>query len=125
MIRAPIRGEILKILRRPGEETGKRPILEMGDLAQMYAVAEVYETELGRVRVGQTATVTSPALTRALRGTVETVGRSIARNLVVDANPAAAVDRRVAEVRIRLDDSAIARTLVHLQVYVDVAVGDP
>src|SRR5262245_24323025 len=71
LIRAPISGQILKILSRPGEMTGKQTIAQMGDTAHMYAVAEVYETDISLVRVGQPASVTSPALPQALHGVVD------------------------------------------------------
>ena len=125
LIRAPVSGQVFKILKRAGEETGTRAILQMGDIAQMYAVAEVYETDIPRVRVGQKATLSSPALAPGITGTVETVGRSISRNLILDVDPAAAADRRVAEVKIRLDDSQAASKLVNLQVNVDIDVDGP
>jgi HlyD family secretion protein len=122
VIRAPVSGRILKIVSRAGEETGLRSILQMGDVSQMYAVAEVYETDLPRVRVGHRATVASPALERQLGGVVEVVGVAISRNLIVDVDPAASTDRRVAEVKIRLDDSRSAARLVNMQVTVAIDV---
>ncbi|MCX8071595.1 MAG: hypothetical protein N3C12_03970 [Candidatus Binatia bacterium] len=50
-------------------------VLELGDTDGMYAVAEVYESDIGQVRVGQPAVVTSPALKDALSRTVEQIGR--------------------------------------------------
>jgi HlyD family secretion protein len=67
-IRAPHKGRILKVFLRAGEEVGTGPILDLGDTDQMYVVAEVYETDVGRVRLGQRATVTSPAFDRPLSG---------------------------------------------------------
>jgi HlyD family secretion protein len=124
VIRAPEAGEILKIMTRPGEATGSRPILQMGDTASMYAVAEVYETDIALVRPRQRARITSLALPHALDGTVETVGRIVAKNAVVDIDPAAAADRRVIEVRILLDDGQPAARLVSLQVEVRIDVRD-
>ena len=50
------------------------------------------------------------------------VGRLVSRNVVLDADPAAAADRRVVEVRIRLDDNAVAAHLVDLQVLAEIDV---
>jgi len=122
VIRAPITGEILKIVSRPGESTGALAILEMGDTATMYAVAEVYETDSGLVRPRQRARITSPALPHPLSGTVESVGRIVSKNAIVDIDPAAAADRRVVEVKIVLDDSKSAAQLVKLQVAVSIDV---
>ncbi len=124
LIRAPISGQILKIISRPGEMTGKQPILQMGDTTHMYAVAEVYETDIGLVRVEQPASVTSPVLSQALHGTVELIGRSVTKNVLLDVDPAAVVDRRVVEVKIRLDLPEAAAPLVNLQVDVAIHVDD-
>jgi len=124
LIRAPISGQILKILTRPGEVTGKQPIVQMGDTIHMYAVAEVYETDIGLVHIGQQADVTSPALPQAFHGTVEVIGKTVTKNALLDVDPAAVVDRRVVEVKIRLDPNDMASRLVNLQVDVAIDIHD-
>jgi HlyD family secretion protein len=122
IIRAPTAGRILKVHARAGEAAAGGTILEMGDTANMYVLAEVYETDIGRVRVGQRATASSRALPAPLTGTVERLGSIVTRNRVFDIDPGADVDRRVLEVRIRLDDRATAARLVNLQVAVEIEV---
>lgn len=124
VIRAPVNGQILKILSRMGEATATRPILQMGDTATMYAVAEVYETDIGLVRPAQRARITSAALPRPLTGTVTDIARIVAKNVILDIDPAAAADRRVVEVKIRLDESEPAAQLINLQVEVEIQVGE-
>lgn len=122
-VRAPIDGRVLKVLARPGEATGARPILQLGDADAMGAVAEVYETDRRRVAEGMRAEVASPALpdgrTR-LRGAVERIGWTVAKNDVLGLDPAADAFARVVEVRIRLDpeDARAVRHLTNLQVEV-------
>jgi HlyD family secretion protein len=84
----------------------------------MYAVAEVYETDVARVKLGQTATVRSPSLPRPLRGEVDRSGLKIGKLDALGTDPAARTDARVVEVEIRLapDDVALAAPLTHLQV---------
>ncbi len=118
VLRAPISGMILRILVRPGETTGAQPILKMGHTQQMYAVAEVYETDMRRVSLGQRATVISPALPEPLSGTVVHIGHMVAKNDVLAVDPAAATDVRVVEVNIQLDRSTMAARLINLQVVV-------
>jgi len=125
VIRAPVGGEILKIVSRAGEATGLRPILQMGDTSRMYAVAEVYETDVGLVRPRQRARITSLALPGAITGTVESVGTIVAKNAIVDVDPAAAADRRVVEVKIALDENRPAAQFVSLQVEVSIDVRNP
>ncbi|MGH9140948.1 MAG: efflux RND transporter periplasmic adaptor subunit, partial [Vicinamibacterales bacterium] len=72
IIRAPIDGVILKVQLHPGESVGQGPILKMGNTSRMFAVAEVYETDIGLVRVGQKVRVTSGALARDVTGVVAT-----------------------------------------------------
>jgi HlyD family secretion protein len=127
-IRAPAPGVILQVLGRPGELAGTQPILRMGDIRQMVAVAEVYETDSKRVRVGQKAAIRSKALplgtNEALTGVVERIGDIVARNTMLDVNPAEDADRRVIEVKVRLDNSTAASHYVNLNVHVSIAVED-
>jgi HlyD family secretion protein len=115
-VRAPVSGQVIAVHARRGERVGQAGILLLARNEQMYAVAEVYETDVARVREGQRATVTSPALAAPLRGAVERVGLHVGRQTVLDTDPAALVDTRVVEVHIRLDESARAATLSNLQV---------
>jgi HlyD family secretion protein len=120
IIRAPIDGVILKIQLHPGESVGQGPILKMGNTARMFAVAEVYETDIGLIRVGQKARLSSGALAQDVTGVVAAIGRTIHRTTVLDVDPAADADSRIVEVRIRLDDSAAVASLTNLQVRVDI-----
>jgi HlyD family secretion protein len=92
----------------------------------MYVVAEVYETDISLVSVGQTATITSRngAFDQTLTGTVEQVGLQIFKNDVLDDDPAANADARVVEVRIRVNQSEVVADLTNLQVDVLIDV-DP
>src|SRR5207302_6895363 len=119
VIRAPRDGQILKIRTRPGEATGIRPILRMGNTDAMQAVAEVYYTDVRFVRVGQKARIISPALPGPVTGTVVYVGNLVFKNDVLNIDPTADVDSRVVEVRIRLDKSEAAAKLTYLQVNVE------
>ncbi len=105
-IKAPKSGEILKIHTKSGELIGDNGILELGQTNQMYAVAEVYETDITKIRLGQNAMVMSDALNEELVGTVEQIGRQVLRQNIFDTNPVADSDGRIVEVKIRLDDSA-------------------
>lgn len=119
VVNAPFAGEILDIHARTGERVGPDGIAELGRTDAMYAVAEVYETDIRFVEVGQRATVTSPALADPVTGTVERIGRKIGKNDVLSNDPAARTDARVVEVQIRLDDSTVTSGLTNLQVEVE------
>lgn len=123
-IRAPKPGRILRIHTYAGEVVGDRGIVELGQTDQMMVVAEVYESDIGKVRVGQTVTVTSPnnAFAGKLAGTVDRIGLQVAKRDVLDTDPTAATDVRVIEVHIRLNAAASQQVsgLTNLQVNVAV-----
>jgi|GEM_PF-1290814 len=119
-IPSPVDGEILTIFSRGGGVPGQYPILKMADLSSMVAIAEVYETDLGRVRMDQSAVVTSPALPGKLTGKVIHINRLIFKRTVRDIDPYQPEDYRVAEVKILLDDPDTAARYIQLQV--DVAL---
>jgi HlyD family secretion protein len=126
IVRAPSSGQVLRLLVEPGEAIATNsPILALGNTEQMYVVAEVYETDVSLVAVGQPATLTSRngAFDQTLTGTVEQVGLQIFKNDVLDDDPAANADARVVEVRIRVDQSEAIAHLTNLQVdvLIDVA----
>ena len=112
VVRSPLSGRVLKIHAHQGERVAMDGIAEIGDTDEMYAVAEVYESDIGRVHVGQRATVTSRAFGDALHGTVEHIGWKIGKMDVLNTDPAAKTDARVVEVKIpwRLPSPS---TLIH------------
>jgi HlyD family secretion protein len=116
VIRAPSDGQIIEIIANPGEAVLGRVILRMGDVSQMYVLAEVYETDMGRVRQGQSVEVSSPALSKTLTGKIERLGTSVFKRQVRSIDPQADADARVVQVRARLDDSEEAARFVGLQV---------
>jgi HlyD family secretion protein len=126
VIRAPISGQIIKVLTRAGETLGRDPILKLGNTTAMYAIAEVYETDVRFVRPGQKATITSRAFpNETLTGVVERVGSLVYKNDVLGLDPSKDADTRVIEVRIRLADSGIAAQYCFLQVDVNISRDSP
>ncbi|MEM1252402.1 MAG: efflux RND transporter periplasmic adaptor subunit [Cyanobacteria bacterium P01_H01_bin.21] len=118
VIKAPVAGQILDIYIRPGEAVSNNRLLSMGNTDEMYVVAEVYETDVGLVKPGQTAKITSRngAFNGELTGTVETIGLQIFKNDVLDDDPAANADARIVEVRIAVDQDEAVAMLTNLQV---------
>jgi HlyD family secretion protein len=107
---------VLHILRRPGELLGEHGLLEMGAVERMYAIAEVYETDIRQVQTGQRATIRSPALVEDLSGTVRRIRQMVAKQDEIGTDPAARKDARIVEVFIELEDSRPAQSLTNLQV---------
>ncbi|AZL59524.1 biotin/lipoyl-binding protein [Tabrizicola piscis] len=125
---APIDGRILALFGRIGQQIDDSGFAEVGDTGQMKVRAEVYETDISGVTVGQGVTVTSRALGDELRGAVARLGVRISDQSILSTDPAAIVDARVIEVWITLDEAAstATRDLSGLQVLVafDAREGD-
>ena len=94
--------------------------MELGRTDRMYAVAEVYETDITAVRVGQRATVRTPAMDAELTGKVERIALKVGRLDVVGTDPIAKTDARVVEVFILLDDSEAVSRFTNMQVKVEI-----
>jgi len=120
VVRSPINGHVLDVHARQGERVGPDGIAELGQTDAMYAVAEVYETDAPRVRIGQRATVSSPALLQPVGGAVDRIGLKVGKQDVLSVDPAAKTDSRVVEVRILLDDARQVAGLTNLEVDVTI-----
>ena len=108
IVRSPVAGQVLKIHARPGETVGNDGIVEIGQTGQMIAIAEVYESDISKVKVGQNVAITSEtnAFPGELTGKVSQVGLQIGKRDILNTDPAADVDARVVEVRVTLDPAA-------------------
>jgi HlyD family secretion protein len=119
-VRSPVAGKVLKIHTREGEKAGSDGIAEIADTGQMYAVAEVYETDLSAIHAGQRAMVTTALGGAPLSGIVERVGLKVGKNDVLGTDPVAKTDARVVEVEVRLNDSNAVANLTNMQVTVSI-----
>ncbi len=123
-IKSPINGKILKIHAKTGEvistSTG---FAEIGKTSQMNVIAEVYQTDVQKVRVGQKATITSPAFTGTLKGTVKEIGWQVDKQSIFSLNPGSDTDRRIIEVKVSIDNPADSERVARLtNLQVDVAI---
>jgi HlyD family secretion protein len=122
-IRSPQAGTVLKIMTRPGEVVASdEGIVRIGQTSQMYAVAEVYQSDIGKVKLGQKVDVTSGALAKKLTGTVETIGWEVERQEVVNTDPTANIDAKVVEVKIKLDPESSKQVAGLTNLLVDVGI---
>jgi HlyD family secretion protein len=113
VVKAPFNGRVLTIHAHPGEEIGPRGVIEIGRTDKMYVIAEVFESDIPRVKVGQKATITSEAFSKPWSGEVESIGSQVAKGDIDQTNPVSLTDARVVDVKIRLDDSSEASRLIH------------
>ncbi|MBD2438558.1 ABC exporter membrane fusion protein [Nostoc sp. FACHB-110] len=124
-IKAPIDGKILKIHAKTGEVINTSGFAEIGKISQMYVVAEVYQTDIQKVRIGQKASITSAAFAGKLQGTVKEIGWQVDKQSIFSLNPRSDTDRRIVEVKISLDnpaDSQKVARMTNLQVDVSIQI---
>ena len=107
-VTAPIAGTILKIYARPGDQVGADGLLDLADLSRLDVVADVYETDLARLRVGAPAEVLVPGEAQRFAATVREIGWQVRRTTQAGTDPVAAVDARTVEVRLSLDEAGQA-----------------
>lgn len=119
-VKAPESGQILKIHTWPGELVSNDGIVALGKTSQMYVSAEIYETDISRIKRGQKARITTDGIIGDLTGIVDEIGLQVARKNVLGTDPVADADARVVEVKIRLDQAANQKVtgLTNLQVNV-------
>jgi HlyD family secretion protein len=106
VIRSPIAGTILRILKHEGEFSGTgsdSPAIAVGDLSHLVALAEVLDRDAARIVPGMTATIWLDEQPGRWTGRViesaGLVGRRTARSL----DPSDRFDRDIREVRVLLD----------------------
>jgi HlyD family secretion protein len=126
-VKVPISGQILRINTRVGEQVNtEQGIVELGRTDEMYAIAEVYETDIGKVSIGQSATVSSEygGFTGKLKGTVEHLGLQVGQKQLTESSedPTQDENSRIVEVKVRInpEDSKKVAGLTNMQVRVEI-----
>ncbi len=110
-LRSPMDGLVLRINTHPGERPGDAGILEIGANDQMEAVAEVYESDIGRVRLGQAVTLTSEngGFLGSMEAKVLRISPQVRQRQLLSTDPTGDADARVVEVRLALSPAEIQR----------------
>ncbi|MEG4322671.1 MULTISPECIES: biotin/lipoyl-binding protein [unclassified Microcoleus] len=122
-IRAPRDAQVLKIHTYPGEKVGNDGIVELGQTREMLAVAEIYQSDVDKVRIGQPAKITSDSFEGELQGSVEYIGLQVQRQNIVNTDPSANIDARIVEVKVRLDAASSQKVAGLTNLQVKVAIG--
>ncbi len=127
IVTAPASGTILEIHARPGEKPGTKGILEIGNIRNMTAELEVYQSEIAYVAVGQQVELTADALKTSFNGLVSEIGYSVERQTMMRDDPAANTDARVIKVKVNLDEESSRRAsrFTNLEVTGRIAIEAP
>lgn len=127
-VKVPISGQILRINTRVGEQVNtEEGIVELGRTDEMYAIAEVYETDIGKVHIGQSAIISSEygGFEGQIKGTVEHLGLQVGGKELTetsDEDPTQDENSRIVEVKIRIkpQDSKKVSGLTNMKVRVEI-----
>jgi HlyD family secretion protein len=122
-IKSPKDGKVLKIHARTGEVIATSGFAEIGKISQMYVIAEVYQTDIQKVRIGQKVTINSTAFPGTIKGTVSEIGWQVDKQSIFSLNPGSDTDRRIVEVKIYINDPTDSQRVARLtNLQVDVAI---
>ncbi|MEI6444013.1 MAG: ABC exporter membrane fusion protein [Nostocales cyanobacterium ELA583] len=105
-VKAPQSGVIFDIYTRASEVVSNNGIVELGQINQMYAVVEVYQSDVSKIRPQQQVKISSNSLPGQLQGKVDWVGWKVQRQNVINSDPSENIDSRVVEVYVQLDQAS-------------------
>lgn len=125
IIKAPIDGEIIDIKAYGGENiSSEEGIVEMGNTQQMVVIAEIYESDISNVKLGQETEINSEnnSFEGKVKGKVIEISNKIGKKDVLETDPAANIDARVVEVKIAVnpEDNNKIKNLIYSQVIVNI-----
>ena len=108
---SPIDGVVLKIHSRVGERPGSDGVMEVGASQTMEALVEVYESDINRISIGQSVTLTSEngGFKGTLEGRVERITPQVRQRKVLSTDPTGDADARVIEVDVVLSPESEKR----------------
>jgi HlyD family secretion protein len=121
-VKAPIAGEVLEIHTRAGEAVSSDGIVSIGKTQQMYAIAQVYQSDIQKVKPNQRVKILSDSINGELLGKVERIDSQVKRQTIVNSDPSTNIDGRVVEVHVALDrdSSKRAAKFTNLQVTMEI-----
>ena len=110
-LRSPIEGQILRVYAQVGERPSDKGVLEVGKSSKMQARVEVYESDIGRIRLGQTVILKSEngGFNGSLRGKVILISPQVLQREVLSTDPTADADARIVEVLVSLEPEGSAK----------------
>jgi HlyD family secretion protein len=119
-IRSPITGKVVKVHTRVGEQISAQGIVDLAETDRMEVIAEIYQSDIRKIREGQSATITGSAFAGEVKGKVRLIGLKVDQQDVFSNQPGENFDRKVISVRIALypQDSQKVAGLTNSQVTV-------
>ena len=118
-VKTPFAGEVVEVHVNPGEAAGQDGIAEIADTRTMFVEAEVYVSDISKVKPGDPAEILSDALKgKKFTGKVVQVSGYVKSNKIFSSDPSDYSNLRVVIAKIKLDDPASFKSLIGSQVSV-------
>ncbi|MEK6691833.1 MAG: efflux RND transporter periplasmic adaptor subunit [Nitrospirota bacterium] len=127
VIRAPFSGRVVKKYKEIGETVGSLTapdyILKLADISRMKVRAEVEESDIGKVAIGQKASITTDAYPgEEFTGEVFRVGYSAGKKRLRSDDPGERIDTKVIETEIEFIDTEKVRERLKIGMTVDIRI---
>lgn len=123
LVKSPIDGEIVELNIKRGEAVGMDGICEIADTSKMFVDAEVYVSDVSKIKIGSSAEVFSDALAdKKFSGKVVEISNYVKGNKIYSSDPTDYSNLRVVVVKIALDKSEVFAKYIGSQVNVRISV---
>jgi ABC exporter DevB family membrane fusion protein len=108
LVEATVDGKVTRKLVEPGEAVDvSMPLMVLGDMQKIIVKAEVDETDVGKLALGQKAEITADAYPgRVFPGNVYEIGQAVGKRKVRPEDPAKIQDMKVLETKIEVIEGA-------------------
>ncbi len=128
-VHSPVDGVVIKRFMNPGEaisyESLYQPIVSVSDNTRMIVRAEVDESDIGKIQVGQRAEARCDAFPgQAFSGRVARISGGLGKKKIQTDNPLEKVDTDILETFVELDPGSPLRVGLRVDVYVQLARKD-
>jgi HlyD family secretion protein len=111
LVRAPRAGVVTEVFAREGERIGPNGIYELADLDHLYAIAEIDEASISRIRSGARAALFDRVGRELGKGAVVRIGSRVFDASRPSENVMLGKNSRIVEVAIKPDDPALPSIL--------------
>lgn len=123
LIRSPLNGVVLRRYLQSGESVStsvNTPIVALGDTSRLRVRADVDETDVARIALGQTAYVRADAFgDRKFAGKIVEIGQTLGRKNVRTDAPTERVDTKILETLIELNAGETLPVGLRVDAYVE------
>jgi HlyD family secretion protein len=128
-VHSPVEGVVVKRYMNPGEsisyESLYQPIVSVSDTTHLRVRTEIDETDIGKIQVGQPATIRCDAYRgQTFYGHVVRISGGLGPKKIQTDNPTEKIDMDILESFVELDPGTPLRTGLRVDVYIELARKD-